>query len=43
MSLPNSNEDWRHCIEVDCRQPLTADYIATHLVALRSCGFADPG
>lgn len=35
MSLPKSYEDWRHCIEVDCRQPLTADYITTRLAALR--------
>lgn len=35
MSIPNSYEEWRHCIEVDCRQPLTADFIAKRLGALR--------
>ena len=35
MSFPNSYQEWRHCIEVDCRQPLTADYIAARLAALR--------
>jgi hypothetical protein len=33
--IPSTYADWRRCIEHDCRQPLTADFIATRLAALR--------
>lgn len=29
--IPTTYESWRHCIEVHCRLPLTADYIAQRL------------
>ncbi|MBV6811841.1 hypothetical protein KWH19_19230 [Xanthomonas campestris pv. pennamericanum] len=32
--LPENYAAWRHCIEVDCAQPLTADFIAQRLAAL---------
>ena len=34
--VPSSYAEWRHCIEFDCRQPLTADFIATRLAALNN-------
>lgn len=30
-ALPTSYTAWRHCIEVDCAQPLTAPFIAERL------------
>ncbi|ODU40828.1 hypothetical protein [uncultured Aquimonas sp.] len=35
--IPNSDEEWRHCIQVICRVPLTAPYVRERLQAL-----ADP-
>ncbi|PPV05356.1 hypothetical protein XbrCFBP1976_17690, partial [Xanthomonas bromi] len=32
--LPESYSAWRHCIEIDCAQPLTATFIAQRLAAL---------
>ncbi|MCD0246342.1 hypothetical protein JWH11_12560 [Xanthomonas melonis] len=32
--LPESYAAWRHCIEIDCAQPLTATFIAQRLAAL---------
>ncbi len=40
MKLPTTYEEWRYCIEVACRQPLSPDYVATRLDALRNT--ADP-
>jgi hypothetical protein len=34
--LPLDYAAWRHCIEVDCRIPLTATFCTERLVALRS-------
>lgn len=36
MSLSQSYEDWKHCITVKCGIPLTADYIAKRVAALRN-------
>lgn len=33
--IPASYAEWRHCIEQQCRQPLTPEYIATRLTSLR--------
>ncbi|WP_184622847.1 hypothetical protein [Xanthomonas sp. 3058] len=33
--IPDSYTAWRHCIEVDCAQPLTAPFIAQRLIDLR--------
>lgn len=33
--FPTSYENWRRCIVEKCRCPLTADYIAQRLAALR--------
>ncbi|MFO3704294.1 hypothetical protein ACI6Q5_04745 [Xanthomonas codiaei] len=33
--IPASYSAWRHCIEVDCAQPLTAPFIAQRLASLR--------
>ncbi|MCC3254980.1 hypothetical protein [Xanthomonas campestris] len=33
--LPDSYTAWRHCIEVDCNQLLTRDFIAQRLTNLR--------
>lgn len=33
--IPSSYADWRHCIEHDCRQPLTAGFITARLASLR--------
>ncbi|MEA9788306.1 hypothetical protein VDF90_13825 [Xanthomonas campestris pv. raphani] len=33
--LPGHYADWRHCIEVDCNQLLTRDFIAQRLTNLR--------
>ncbi len=38
--IPASYAEWRRCIEHDCRQPLTAGFIAARLAALRDP--ADP-
>ncbi|WP_115540169.1 hypothetical protein [Xanthomonas campestris] len=32
---PRHYADWRHCIEVDCNQLLTRDFIAQRLTNLR--------
>ncbi|PKV10756.1 hypothetical protein [Xanthomonas prunicola] len=37
-AIPDSYTAWRHCIEVDCAQPLTAPFIVQRLASLR-----DPG
>ncbi|APO93686.1 hypothetical protein [Xanthomonas vesicatoria] len=34
-ALPTSYTAWRHCIEIDCAQPLTAPFIAQRLTSLR--------
>ena len=34
ITIPSSYPEWRHCIEVICRQPLTAEFIAQRLSAL---------
>lgn len=36
--IPDSYQAWRHCIEVDCRQPLTAAFIAERLQELQDYG-----
>jgi len=33
--IPTTYPEWRYCIEQRCRQPLTPDYIAARLAALR--------
>lgn len=33
--IPSNYAEWRHCIEVQCGQSLTPEYIATRLAALR--------
>ncbi|WP_115050286.1 hypothetical protein [Xanthomonas arboricola] len=33
--IPDSYTAWRHCIEVDCSQPLTAPFITRRLASLR--------
>ncbi|CAD7717536.1 hypothetical protein LMG31886_25290 [Xanthomonas hydrangeae] len=35
-ALPDSYTAWRHCIEVDCAQRLTALFIAERLTSLRN-------
>ncbi len=35
-NIPSTYADWRRCIEHDCRQPLTAEFIATRLAALKN-------
>ena len=35
MHLPTTYDEWRHCIEVKCRQPLTREYVAARITALR--------
>ncbi|PPU69757.1 hypothetical protein [Xanthomonas pisi] len=37
-AIPDSYTAWRHCIEVDCAQPLTAPFNVQRLASLR-----DPG
>jgi hypothetical protein len=32
--IPNTHEDWEHCITVKCGIPLTADYVAARIAAL---------
>lgn len=39
--IPNSYDEWKHCITVTCRQALTPEYITGRLEALRSPD--DPG
>jgi len=34
--IPESYEAWRHCIEVDCGQPLTVAFINQRLAALKN-------
>lgn len=34
--VPETYEQWRHCIEVDCGLELTADFIDERLEALRN-------
>ena len=34
-SIPNSYEQWRHCIEVKCRIKLTPTYVSNRLEELR--------
>jgi hypothetical protein len=34
--IPTSYAEWRHCIEVQCHQPLTPEYIAGRLAALNN-------
>ncbi|MBB4758538.1 hypothetical protein XarjCFBP7653_05250 [Xanthomonas arboricola] len=36
--IPDSYTAWRHCIEVDCGQPLTASFIARRLASLHDLG-----
>ncbi|MCU0375543.1 MAG: hypothetical protein MUF24_09555 [Chitinophagaceae bacterium] len=38
--LPESYEAWRHCIEVDCGQPLTKAFIQQRLSALSNANDA---
>ncbi|MCC5809493.1 MAG: hypothetical protein JJU06_03885 [Ectothiorhodospiraceae bacterium] len=33
--IPDSYEAWKHCIKVECRQPLTADYVRERLSVWR--------
>ena len=33
--LPQSFEEWRHCIEEKCKIPLTPGYIETRIAALQ--------
>jgi hypothetical protein len=33
--IPTTYDAWRHCIEIDCQQPLTADFIASRIAELR--------
>ncbi|MEM1273463.1 MAG: hypothetical protein AAGF88_06570 [Pseudomonadota bacterium] len=33
--LPTSYEEWKHCITVKCDIPLTEDYVAERLSALK--------
>ena len=35
-SLPANYQQWRHCIEVDCKIPLTPDFVAKRLAALQN-------
>ncbi|PPU74202.1 MULTISPECIES: hypothetical protein [Xanthomonas] len=37
-AVPDSYAAWRHCIEIDCAQPLTAPFIAQRLASLRDAG-----
>lgn len=32
--IPDSYATWRHCIEVECRIPLTLDYVRQRIAAL---------
>lgn len=32
--IPENYASWRHCIEVDCRQPLTAAFISERMTEL---------
>ncbi len=40
--VPANYDAWRHCIEVDCAQPLTAAFIAQRLAALRTRATTTP-
>lgn len=33
--IPTTYAEWRHCIEKKCGLPLTPDYVAARLAALR--------
>lgn len=35
LAIPDSYTAWRHCIEVDCAQPLTAPFITQRIASLR--------
>jgi len=35
IGIPANYAEWRHCIEQQCRQPLTPDFIAARLTRLR--------
>ncbi|MEA5124456.1 hypothetical protein [Xanthomonas floridensis] len=37
-AIPDSYTAWRHCIETDCAQPLTAPFIVQRLASLRDLG-----
>lgn len=34
--VPQSYEEWEHCITVKCGIPLTPDYVAARIVALEN-------
>ena len=34
QGLCESYDEWKHCITVECRIPLTADYVAKRIAAL---------
>lgn len=34
--IPQTYEEWRHCITVICRQPITRPYIEERIAALNS-------
>lgn len=36
FKIPQTYEEWRHCITVICGQPLTGPYIATRITALNT-------
>lgn len=36
IHIPETYEEWRHCITVICRQPITLPYIEERIKALNS-------
>ena len=36
FQIPQTYEEWRHCITVICRQPITGPYIEERIKALNS-------
>ncbi|MBM4205608.1 MAG: hypothetical protein FJ194_15900 [Gammaproteobacteria bacterium] len=36
FQIPQTYDEWRHCITVICRQPLNGPYIADRIEALNS-------
>ncbi len=34
--IPTNYLEWRHCIEIQCRQPLTAAYCEQRIAALQN-------
>lgn len=32
--VPSTYEEWKHCIEVKCKIPLTSDYVQERITAL---------